>query len=97
MAKCKPKKDCLKFPIPPKCFKFCIEQILRVARPADKIEVLGMNENLAEAIFRAYNYGPRIRSFDDLAKSLNTSQVEQIINIFENMSQSQLDFFSRKF
>jgi len=94
MGKCKPNRDCLKIPFPPECFKFCVEQILRVARPKEKIEILGMDRDLAEAIFRTYNYGRKsIKSFDDLSRSLSHSQNQRLIDIFSNLNQSQLDYF----
>ncbi|MEM7487388.1 MAG: hypothetical protein AAF348_19440 [Bacteroidota bacterium] len=94
MAKCNPKRDCLIIPFPKKCFDFCVEKILRVSRPVDKINILGMDEDLAQAIFRAYNYGAKpIISFDDLESSLNSFQIGQIRMIFHNLSQEQLDHF----
>lgn len=97
MAKCDPQKDCLSIPFPLECFDFCIEQILRVATPEEKIRVLGMDENLAHAIFSAYNYGSRtIRSFKDLKKALSGPQINSIRAIFNNLTQEQLDYFIPK-
>ena len=97
MANCDPKRDCLRIPIPPKCFEFCIEQILRVATPEEKITVLGMDENLAHIIFNAYNYGKRpIRSFDDLKQELSEVQINNIKLIFNNLTQIQLNHFIPK-
>lgn len=97
MANCDPKKDCLSIPFPPECFEFCIEQILRVATPEDKIRILGMDEKLAHAIFRAYNYGRRpIRSFNDLKQALSTNQINSIKSIFANLTQEQLNHFISK-
>ena len=97
MGNCDTKKDDLIIPFPPKCFDFCIEQILRIAKPSDKIRVLGMDEGLAEAISRAYNYGKSpIRSFNDLSKVLSEAQINAIRLIFENLTQRQLDYFISK-
>ena len=97
MANCEIKKDCLSIPFPPKCFDFCIEKILRVATRDDKIRVLGMNEDLAHAIFQAYNNGKKpIRSFNDLKQALSETQIRNIEKIFYNLTQNQLNYFIPK-
>lgn len=94
MKNCDPKKDCLIIPFPKECFDFCVEKILRVARPTDKINILGMDKNLADAIFNAYNNGKRpISSFKDLERSLDNAEIRKIRTVFLNLSQEQLDHF----
>ncbi len=97
MKNCDPKKDCLSIPFPKECFDFCIERILRVATPADKVRILGMDKDLAESIFQAYNYGERtIRTFKDLERSLDSNKIKQIKAIFLHLTQEQLNHFTRK-
>lgn len=94
MKNCDPNKDCLIIPFPKECFDFCVEKILRVARPEDKTNILGMDKDLAQAIFRAYNSRRRqIKSFNDLESALNSNQIRQIRVIFLNLSQEQLNHF----
>ncbi len=92
MAECNP-EVCLKIPFPSKCAEYCIERVLRVARPNEKVEILGMDRSLAGAIFEAYNSGNRINSFDDLRDKLTFEQVASIKSIFANISQEQLNYF----
>ena len=89
--------DCLSLPLREACFDFCVEKILRVATPVEKISILGMDEDLANAIFTAYNYGKvPISSFSDLERVLNQNQISQIRTIFKNLTQNQLDHFVPK-
>ena len=97
MARCDPQKDCLKIPIPPKCFDFCVEKILSVATPEDKVKVLGMDKDLAHNIFHAYNSGRRIRSFRDLERKLSPTQIKRIRVVFLNLNQKQLNYFTPYF
>lgn len=93
MAECN-SEDCLSAPFPRKCAEYCIERVLRVARPEEKINILGMDRSLAEAIFEAYNSGRPVNSFNDLRNKLTSYQVDSIKEVFNNISQSQLNHFT---
>lgn len=82
--------DCLIAPIPSKCFLFCIHQILSRATPKQKRTILRLAPTTAESVFRAYN-SRSISSFEELAESLNSSQVREILDIFRNITQEQLN------
>lgn len=95
MAECNP-DVCLSVPFPKKCAEYCMERVLSVARPEEKRSVLGMEDDLAEAIFSAYNTGSSINSFDDLRNKLTPQQIDAIKSIFNNLDQSQLNHFLPK-
>ena len=87
-------KDCLSAPIKTECFYFCIFQILAIATPEDKRKVLKINASTAERIFFVFNnYSPT--NYDDLSKHLEQFQNEEVIQVFRNITQSQLNHFSR--
>lgn len=92
MAECNP-EVCLSIPFPKRCAEYCMERVLSVARPEEKINILGMGRSLAEAIFRAYNTGKPVNTFDDLTKKLTFEQVDSIKMAFGNIDQSQLNHF----
>lgn len=92
MDECNP-DVCLSVPFPRKCAEYCIERVLSVARIEEKINVLGMKRNLAEAIFRAYNTGIPIVTFEDLQNKLTAEQVNLIKMVFYNLKQEQLNHF----
>ena len=90
---CDFQRDCSKVPFSEECLEFCIEKILRQATIEEKINILRLNEELAHAIYKAYN-GPRtISSFNDLKLQLTSEQVQDLLNTFRNINQSQLDYF----
>jgi len=95
MTECNP-EDCLSVPFPRKCSEYCIERILIIAKPDEKINILGMNKRLADAIFRAYNSGFPVTTFNDLQNKLTSEQVNSIKMVFDNLKQSQLDHFIRR-
>jgi hypothetical protein len=92
MADCQFERDCLSAPIPDKCFFYCVEQILRRANPSQKRNVLKISGPTADAIFAAYQRFS-INSFEDLANHINPVQLEEVIRIFRNVSQEQLNHF----
>lgn len=92
MAECS-SDDCLSIPFPRKCAEYCIERVLSIARPEEKIKILGMEQSLAESIFKAYNSGRPVNSFNDLRSKLTSQQIASIRMIFDNISQSQLNHF----
>lgn len=92
MADCLFERDCLSAPFPEKCFFYCIEQILRRANPSEKRNILRISDSTADAIFAAYQRFT-INSFEDLATRLTPMQVEEIIRVFRNISQDQLNHF----
>lgn len=87
--------DCTKIPFSEECLKHCIELILRKANRQEKQSVLGFDEQLAQAIYTAYNTR-NIKSFEDLEQSLNPSHIAIILATFRSLTQSQLDYFNNK-
>jgi len=87
--------DCTKIPFSEECLKHCIELVLRKANKQEKQSILGFDEQLAQAIFTAYNT-QIINGFEDLESNLNPGQVEIILATFRSLKQSQLDYFNNK-
>lgn len=89
MSNCS-QKDCLKAPIPSRCFFYCIHQILLKATPDQKRNVLKLQPATATAIFNAINtHHPK--DFQELAEYLESVQLEEIIRVFRMITQEQLD------
>jgi hypothetical protein len=85
-------KDCLKAPIPSKCFFYCIHQILQKATPDEKVNIIGLSHTTAQSIYSAINrYSPR--DFQELTQYLEPLQIEEIIRVFRIITQNQLDHF----
>ncbi len=95
MNTCDFSKDCSKIPIPGKCVKFCLERILRNATVEEKQLILGLNKNLSDAIYNAYNGPYDINSFEDLERQLEPQQVENLLESFNKINQYQLNYFLR--
>ncbi len=92
-SNCDFKRDCSKVPIPNKCVEYCLERILRNASVEEKQLVLGLEENLAIAIFKAYN-ASTINSFSDLKRRLTTEQADSLVMKFKTINQFQLNYFN---
>ena len=86
--------DCLKAPIPGKCFYFCIYQILLKANPQEKISILRFTEDTAQRIFEAFNTY-HARNYKELVERLSSSQIEELLGVFRNITQAQLDYFAK--
>jgi hypothetical protein len=89
MATCSFERDCLKFPFPKDCHDFCVEQILRRINPQQKIEILGISPDTAQALYRIYNRN-NISSYADLIRYLTPAQVSEIKQVFQNITNEQL-------
>jgi len=87
--------DCLKAPIPENCFLFCIYQILLRANPQEKVSVLGFSPATAQSIFRAFNTF-HARNYEELITRLSPSEIGELLRIFRNVTQQQLDYFATK-
>ena len=87
--------DCLKAPIPEKCFYFCIYQILLKANPQDKVSVLRFSHSTAESIFAAYNTF-RASNYEELFQHLSAAEINETLGIFRNITQAQLNYFANK-
>lgn len=87
---CDYERDCLKAPIPEKCFYFCINSILKRITPQQKQDILGIGQELAGKLFRIYN-SRNISSFSNLKAHLTPTEIASLIDIFQNITQDQLD------
>ena len=87
--------NCLKAPIPEKCFYFCVYQILLRANPEEKVSILGFSPNTAQSIFRAFNTF-RVTNYEELIRHLLSEEINETLRIFRNITQDQLDYFSQK-
>lgn len=94
MANCK-YDDCLKAPIPEKCFFFCIYQILLKANPQEKVSVLGFSPPTAQSIFKAFNTF-HAGNYEELIARLSSSEIGELLRIFRGVTQEQLDYFAAK-
>ncbi|HEY4064130.1 MAG TPA: hypothetical protein VGM30_19625 [Puia sp.] len=87
--------ECLKAPIPEKCFYFCIYQILLKANPQEKVSVLGFSRETAERIFKAFNTY-HAKNYEQMVENLSSSQIEELVRIFRTITQAQLDYFANR-
>lgn len=94
MAQCT-YKDCLIAPIPDDCFFFCIYQILLRANPEEKVSILRMTRSTAESIFRAFNTF-RVSNYEELISRLSRNETSEILRVFRNVTQEQLNHFANK-
>jgi hypothetical protein len=87
-----PDCNCTILPWSDDCFNVCIEKILRKATPEQKRNILHIRADTASAIFNAYQRYS-INSFEDLAEHLSLLQIQEIISVFRNLTQEQLNYF----
>jgi len=71
------------------------ERVLRKANKVEKQTILGFAQQLAEAIYEAYNTQD-MNNFEDLRQSLQPIQINTILVTFRSLTQSQLDYFNNK-
>lgn len=89
---CDFRRDCLKAPIPQKCFNFCIYQILKSANRDEKQFVIGLSYECSNAIYYTFS-NHSINSFDDLAHWLSDEHIVELIERFKKIAQVQVDYF----
>lgn len=87
--------DCTKIPIPSRCVKFCLEKYLRTLNIVEKQLILGLDKELANAIYTAYNSPLGVNSYEDLESQLSEDQNSVLLNKFKNINQFQLNYFRK--
>lgn len=95
MSDCNYHKDCSKVPIAKKCLPYCLERILRTATIEEKQLIVGLDQNLSQAVYNAYNGFITIDSFEDLSSQLKPEQIATLLNKFEQITQFQLNYFRK--
>lgn len=89
---CEFKRDCLRSPIPDKCFYFCIFQILQSANKDEKQFVIGLSRECSEAIYSAFN-NFSLNRYEDLETRLTNEHSIEVIERFKKITQLQIDYF----
>ena len=91
MTKCT-YNDCLSAPIKPECFDPCVFEILSRSKLEQRLEILKISRRTAELIFFIF-HDLHPKNYYQLAKHLNDNQNQEIIKVFKNITQEQLNHF----
>jgi hypothetical protein len=90
MPACNFEKHCITLPFPSECANFCIFGILSNITVEHKINILGLTQETAETIFRAFNLF-HVESYEDLQGRLSSIQISELQNAFSQLTKEKLD------